>query len=182
MPMGEPPGLVPGVGGQRAAVRTLQAGASVFGAAGAAGAAGALGFWTARTKTHSALRLCRSKSAISNAASMSMAFFGVVGQESTHWAQWMHRSLWMTILNVFSTSLTWRDLDGLGRAVPLAGAAGDAQLGMEEGGPPEILGDFQLLEGVIDGGRFPEEVAEELGQKGCDLHNRNPLIKMTMRS
>jgi len=49
VPMGEPPGLVPGVGGQRAAVLALQAGASVLGAAGAAGAAGALGFWTALT-------------------------------------------------------------------------------------------------------------------------------------
>jgi len=33
-----------------------QVGASVFGAAGAAGAAGARGFWTARVKTHEALR------------------------------------------------------------------------------------------------------------------------------
>ncbi len=31
---------------------------------------------------------------------------GVVGQESTHWAQWMQRSLWMIMLNRFSAGST----------------------------------------------------------------------------
>ncbi len=32
-----------------------------------------------------------------------MALTGVVGQESTHCAQWMQRSLWMTIWKRFSS-------------------------------------------------------------------------------
>src|SRR4030066_348501 len=74
------------------------------------------------------------------------------------------------------------DLDGLGRAIPLAGPAGDAHLRIEIGRAAEVLGDLELLEGIIDGGRLFEEMAQELGEEDRYFHGKNPFRRMMARS
>ncbi len=108
----------------------------------------------ARTKTQVPLEGVAVESGdLVEMSSISMALTGFVGQESTHWAQWTHRSLWMTILNFFSASLT--DVISIASAGQSRSQARQTmhELGVEERRAAEALGHLELLE--RDSPRWP---------------------------
>jgi hypothetical protein len=78
--------------------------------------------------------------------------FGLVGQDSTHWAQWTQRSLWMTSRNLLAASSTV--------VISMASA------GQSRSQALQTMQSSGRRNGVPrNRGRLLEKVAEELGHK-----------------